>query len=503
MIRFSCKCGHEFNVTDDRVGQMTQCPRCGLLVDVPSTEELPWMDAAGVLAVDGAGGDDDGPRVPGQTLAEMYRAYGRRRTDAAGVPLDLRHDVERLRRVGEHEDPNAAGYRPERIAPRYDPETGERILPLSLKDEPPRAVVPVARHIVTEDGEVIPLAELVEEPPPAPKRPPVSPPPARPGRRPAAGPTPVVPIPVEPVPVAAIPVEPMPVMAIPVAPLPVAPLSRSARTRQLTYAVGDSARPTTLPTLAVDLLARPANVFVLFFVGLFYFGAFALKVPLNAFGYLLGLPPLALQLINFPLLALAAHYGCVVEDLGPNQIDELPRPLRNFAIGDDLFAPAVRVIAALALCYAPAVAAGVSTDLATPRATAVTLSLAALGTYFFPAVLLTLLTGSTVLNLTPFKVLGVIRDCGGQYALSALMAGLSMVGTAGLLLGPSTLPFLGRLPRLGWAGGRLDVVIPGLFATMYVTHAFAWHLGLMYRAHHESFPWIGQRHVRLPQAVVR
>jgi hypothetical protein len=34
-----------------------------------------------------------------------------------------------------------------------------------------------------------------------------------------------------------------------------------------------------------------------------------------------------------------------------------------------------------------------------------------------------------------------------------------------------------------------------LLVGIYLSHAFAWYLGLMYRAHHGQFPWILQRHI--------
>jgi hypothetical protein len=41
-------------------------------------------------------------------------------------------------------------------------------------------------------------------------------------------------------------------------------------------------------------------------------------------------------------------------------------------------------------------------------------------------------------------------------------------------------------------------VFPCLVAGIYLMHLFAWYMGLVYRAHHEQFPWILQRHIRDP-----
>ena len=589
MIRCACKCGFEFRLADDRAGGTEQCPRCGLLVDVPTADELAVMGPDGTLPVELA---DNGPPPPGQTLGELYRAYASRRTDDDGHDLDLRPDADHLRHVGDHDRPDAQGYRPQPIRPRYDPATGERIIPLGLKDEKPRRVLPVPPADAGEDDDgPIPLAELVADPPAQPAagasdvqprlQPatsarrnhaaspgPVEPIPVESAMRshsPAArsaGPTgsyrrlaatPVEPLPVEPTtrspsaasatqpaagrhrPSAVLPIEPLPVEPLPVEPIPVArpasgrrPAARAAGVpmarlrspagqpvlteagagqpvpvarpvRSLTYATGDAARPHTIGGMAIDLLARPANTVVLTFVGLIYFVAFLLQGPLDGLAHLLGFPPVLVQVLNLPLMATAAHYGCVVEDVGPDAIDELPRPGRDFGFGDDLFAPATRVVAALAICFGPATAVATVTNWGTAWAVLLTLGLGAVGAAFFPAVVLTLLTGSTVLNLTPVRVVGVIVRCGGGYVASVLLGAASVIGTAVFVLGPDTLPPLARLgPLVAYTRG-MSVAVPAVFATMYVSHLFAWHLGMMYRQHHDRFPWVGQRHVPVPR----
>ena len=435
MIRFSCKCGFEFNVTEDRAGGTVQCPRCSLLVDIPRTDELAWLEADGSYGIDDVPPDE----VPGQTLAEMYRVFSRRTTDVDGVERDLRPGVEHFRRIGD--PPDAQGYRPERIAPRYDPETGERIIPLSLVDEPPQPVLPLA--VLADPSEVD--GDETE-----------------------------------------------PLLARAVSAVSAVPV------RSLGYAVGPTGRGITVTSLAVDLLVRPANITVLAFVYCFYVAAVLFEIPLNAFAEHLDVPRVVTNLLNLPLWLLAAHYGCVVEDTGPDAIDELPRPLRNFELGEDLFSPALRVAVAGVICLGPMIVVGVASGLDRPPAVAGTLALAGLGIYLFPAVVLTLLTGTTVLNLTPGRVIGVMLTCGPQYALSALMAMLSGLLTVWIVLGPRVLTFMGISPAMH-ASDHLVVLVPGLFVTAYVSHWFACHLGLLYRAHHESFPWLAQRHVRTPR----
>ncbi len=436
MIRFSCKCGFAFNVVDGRAGEMLQCPRCNLLVDVPRADELAWLGPDGTYAVDETG---DAADVPGRTLGEMYRSYSSRRTDADGVEKDLRPTAEHIRRAGDE----PRGARPARIAPRYDPETGERILPLGLKDEAAQPVLSLAEEVDPAE-----LAWAADDD------------------------------------------TPMPVEAIPMATL--------VPGGSLGYATGSTGGGISLRTLPVDLLVRPGNATVLFFVFWFYVAAWVAKVILNAFALaVLHVPTTSVAWLNVPLWLLAAHYGCVVQDVGPDAIDELPRPLRNFAPAEDVIGPAVRVGAAGAICYGPMLVVAAATDLHGAGAAAALL-LGVGGAYCFPAVVLTLLTGATVLNLSPPRVVGVMVRCGPQYALSAVLGVASLALTACVVLGPSVLPVLAPLTFLR-AFNNPATLVPAVAATMYVTHFFAWHLGLMYRAHHDTFPWLAQRHIRTPR----
>jgi hypothetical protein len=123
------------------------------------------------------------------------------------------------------------------------------------------------------------------------------------------------------------------------------------------------------------------------------------------------------------------------------------------------------------------------------------------GAFFLPAVLLTTVTGTTLLNLRPDRVLAVIRRCGGDYILS--------VGAFLLMLVPST--FYLVAPRIFFANAsstiiknmsREYVMLPLLAICVYLAHFFCWHLGLMYRAHHDEFPWLLQRHIRRNKAAL-
>ncbi len=442
MIRFACKCGNAFNVADDRAGEMLQCPRCSLLVDVPRADELAWLGPDGTYAIDTTG--DDAP-PPGRTLAEMYRTYSRKTTDEHGNYKDLRPTADFYRTIG---DEPVDGHTPRRIAPRYDPVTGERILPLALKDEPAQPVLSLAVEVDLDE---------LDEPP------------------------------LEAIPVAGV------VSAAPA-------VWPGAAARSLGYATNETTgHAASLRTLPVDLLARPGNATVLFFVFWFYVAAELMMAAEHALSFGgIAVPGLVVVLTNVPLWFLLAHYGCVVQDVGPEAIDELPRPLRNFSPAEDVVGPGVRVAVAILICYGPMLIVGGVTGLHPRAAAAATLLLGAVGSYGFPAVVLTLLTAGTVLNLSPGRVVGVIVQCGPQYVLSAVLAGATMALALAVVLGPSVVPALEPVAFLHLFG-RAVVMVPAIWVVMYVTHFFAWHLGLMYRAHHDGFPWVAQRHIRTPR----
>jgi hypothetical protein len=125
---------------------------------------------------------------------------------------------------------------------------------------------------------------------------------------------------------------------------------------------------------------------------------------------------------------------------------------------------------------------------------------ALVGSYVFPAVFLTLATSGTALNLTPGRVMGVITRCGpgyvatvGLYLAAIVTYGLAVTGSLGWLVG-----FLGRDLGTGILGTAWLAHLT-LIVAVYLMHLFCWRVGLLYRAHHEEFPWAFQYHVRTPR----
>ena len=417
MIHFPCKCGNRFELPADQAGGLVQCDRCGLLVDVPSMNDLASMHEDGTFAFDAAG-----PAVDPTTVADLHRLFTNRTADQYGNEKDLRSTVEELRLVGD--DPAETP----RVKPRYDPVTGELIRALQLKDDKPRPVL-------------------------------------------SLDPTPVVPVPVPP-------------MARP-APRPV---------KSLGYAVGDSRKQTTALSLVVDLF-QPGNTAVLTFV---YFGALIGRIVLAAVtGYserfLATLWPLLV--VQLPMWLIVSHLGVVIEETGPDASDELPRPLRNLDFGEDIVGPFLKVMLAGLICFWPTVLAARWVDLSTTPGAAVFAGVFLAGCAIFPGVLLTAVTGTTILNLRPDRVIAVVRQCGPGYLLSvAAVVPTIAIGTyylAGEFLFPQQIE-TGFFKAFNNPFSLFTLL--GLFVC--TLHWFGWHLGLMYRLHHADFPWLAQRHVK-------
>jgi hypothetical protein len=130
--------------------------------------------------------------------------------------------------------------------------------------------------------------------------------------------------------------------------------------------------------------------------------------------------------------------------------------------------------------------------------------LAMIGTYFLPAVALTLLTSGSISNLRPDRVFGVMQLCGKRYfvavatfviAMATCIWGVCAVIVEGLRMCLIPVPFPTWSTKLPLA---LAILIVGIFAM----HAFCWQLGLLYRANTALFPWVGRFHEREPRPPV-
>ena len=233
-------------------------------------------------------------------------------------------------------------------------------------------------------------------------------------------------------------------------------------------------------------LLMPANLLVMFFVA-----------ALHAVALLASMSMVGLLMVPVAFFAIVAHYGAVIDDIGPEERDELPRPLRDVRFWDDLWLPFCNVTASLMICYGPAAA------LAQPHAwgggyPGVWAAVAAMaGTMLLPAVLLTICTSGSMANLRPDRLLGTIRACGWQYvgaciaaALAVGLYGLLTAGRPWLLSLPLPLMPTGGLGRVSSAEGPL------VSLATYAGHYLCWTLGMLYREQQARFPWPMRYHHR-------
>ncbi|MFI5379721.1 MAG: hypothetical protein ACHRHE_10520 [Tepidisphaerales bacterium] len=141
MIDFKCHCGYQFSVPQELSGSSLQCPGCHLLADVPLLSDLESINPDGTVKVEALALKSEPERIK-----ELQRIYRPSRRDNDGNELDLRATFEEIQKAGVEEIPIGSkdGLIPG--APKYDPETGELIVPLDIKREAqgPRPAIPVA-----------------------------------------------------------------------------------------------------------------------------------------------------------------------------------------------------------------------------------------------------------------------------------------------------------------------------------------------------------------------
>ena len=262
------------------------------------------------------------------------------------------------------------------------------------------------------------------------------------------------------------------------------PLEAIPITPKLDYSRSRVGSPTIAMASAFVQLLKPGNLVVMFFVWIGHLLLFA-----SGFAGFTGVFILVVL-----LLSLMAHYGNVIDEVGPADRDELPVLLRNVSISEDLWRPFVNVIISLFLCFAPALFVQFSHLPTVPKYIGIVMCLVA-GFALAPAVLLTMLTSGAYANFRPDRLMSVIRISGIRYviAISTFTAasaiylaalGTTSAGLAALVGSPSLAAGLG-----GLGTGALIFAL-----AIYLMHVAAWQIGLLYRAHQPDFPWVLQRH---------
>lgn len=259
--------------------------------------------------------------------------------------------------------------------------------------------------------------------------------------------------------------------------------------RALSYAAGEHAKVMSLPRVMLEM-CQPVNMVVMLLImGLHVLMQFMFVATLYRFF-------LVTPFMLGTALMILAHFANTVDETGPSQCDELPRPFRDFSFNDDLWNPLWQLLNSLLFCYGPALLVQSQAPEGLARQV-ISVALLAAGTLFFPAMLLTLSTSGTMLNARPDRVWGVIRATGWRYVIAlvtwVIAAPLYVVAVFALLgqMLPSSYLLFG-IPLLQLRGAYL---YPLLFLGIFLVQFFGWQLGLLYRGGYEAFPWVMQRYV--------
>lgn len=416
MIRFACRCSHVMELPDDQAGLSAQCPKCGLLLDVPALSDLAAIDQDGTYLI----GEKPKPKSDAY-LKQLTTIYYPGRQLPNGQEIDLRGSF------APEPEPQPA---PEPVPvpaerPKYDPETGELIVPIDVDVPTP-----------TPHPSELPTAQRV-----------------------------------------------------------------------INYNIGGG-DPAQYTVMSIGVFARLFQPFNLIVMGIIFLMHMAVVLTTMVAGimFFIVFAPIAVT------IALLGHYAMLIEEMGPGERDELPRPLREVHVYDDFIHPFAQMVFVLLLCYGvPAVmlTGNMIADLRQkplPFSESATLywALYAIGSLFVPALLQTLCTSGNLVNLRPDRVLGVIRATGFRYILIAALWAVAfpMVWVGQFAVLGNWLMMLGldsRPPQIAQA----YIAYPLLLGGIYLMHAFSWIMGLEYRRKHTAYPWALQTHIRKPDPVVR
>jgi hypothetical protein len=200
-----------------------------------------------------------------------------------------------------------------------------------------------------------------------------------------------------------------------------------------------------------------------------------------------------------------AHFGNVIDHIGPQNHDDVPVMLRGVSFSEDIWQPFAGFLLATLLCFGPALAIHIfvhdSWLKANPWAVATALGV---GIFIFPAAFMTATASGAVENLWPPRVLRVILAAPIRYvlALVAFLVGivayyyflttLLITSTAGLIFG-------GLGPSLNTVMINTAMQTAAALIATYALHLSTAWLAIIYRTHHAQFHWVLQSHTKRPR----
>jgi hypothetical protein len=268
----------------------------------------------------------------------------------------------------------------------------------------------------------------------------------------------------------------------------------------LTYATVATEAAVTGPRILLELF-MPANIAVILIVFATYVVirvvSYFLLVLLSAGG------GIAAAFSTLPLWALlflvTAHYGNVIDEMGPTGKDQLPRPLRDLRWNEDMWGIFAKVVFGAFLCFWPVMVVGVALA-GRPGEVGWGWLTLAVGTFFLPAVWLTLIGSGSILNLRPDRVAKMVWRCGPGYLVLPVVLVIAVIAQAWAGLGLDALPGVVDQFVQTYILPHKRVIVPAGLATLligiYLAHFFCWYLGTLLRRHEDEFPWVWQQYER-------
>lgn len=394
MIEFTCLCGNHFSLDLDMAGASFQCAKCARLVTVPTLDDLKNLDSDGTY-----------------TLGEHYQA-----APAPGVHLSVASDAA-MRISGKIDDIPMAEMigAPDRVAPRYDPETGELIRAVEMQS-----------HVISEAAKAAPRTQ---------------------------------------------------------------PVSKSSKRHLVDL-------PKLSPLDVLVELLRIKNLVVILIIGALHILLVGFAIMLDAGVFFGGIFAI------FVLAPVLAQYSLIIQETGPAEKEELPPPMREFGLREDVWDPIVHLFLSALICFGPAAAWWYDTAPSVLN-DQIALCLAVLGAVFFPVVMMTASIDGILANFRPDRLVGVIATAAFSYALVvvAFIAG-TLIYVDGFFGQVRWGVMLFHHAQAGAPEPR-PIYIPNAgvgfcmtLAGLYVLYFACWQLGLIWRAHHDQFPWVAQRFVK-------
>jgi hypothetical protein len=206
------------------------------------------------------------------------------------------------------------------------------------------------------------------------------------------------------------------------------------------------------------------------------------------------------------LLCSAGFYSIIVQETGPGQSHELPRPVRDFEFRTDMLEPLLHLLISVALCYGPV---GILWLTIGDEKTAANAALVAgiIGTIVFPAFFLTICADAMLVNLRPDRLLSVIFAAklsylpvvlGWTVGMAMTLDGMAYSYNAFVKLFDGLVEYH---PLPTWYLDNWWEACGFIGVGCYLSYYACWQLGMVWRMHYKNFKWVAQAYEKPPEAL--